>query len=224
MVSGLVLMALLTVGSKAFSFLKDAAVARQFGTGDELDAFMLVFGFLSFTAALTGGGLPKAFLPMYAETLHQKSSVRAQRLAVQSSLVHALSLLIISVVIWFMAPDLVQWTTRGFSAEKKLLATDLLRQLLPFMFCFSMSYQLGTWLRADKCFSLATSAPILVPLTIIGFFIAADSQVNVQTLFMGTLIGGVLHLLIHFTMSCVRHFEPGSVAVLGYTDKVCGIS
>ncbi len=195
MVSGLVLMALLTVGSKAFSFLKDAAVARQFGTGDELDAFMLVFGFLSFTAALTGGGLPKAFLPMYAETLHQKSSVRAQRLAVQSSLVHALSLLIISVVIWFMAPDLVQWTTRGFSAEKKLLATDLLRQLLPFMFCFSMNYQLGTWLRADKYFSLATLAPILVPLTIIGFFIAADSQVNVQTLFMGTLIGGVLHLL-----------------------------
>ncbi len=271
MVSGFVLVALLTVGSKAVSFLKDAAVARQFGTGDALDAFMLAFGFLTFLAALIGGGLPEAFLPMYAETLHQKSDEQAQRLAVQSCLVHALSLLLISAIVWFTAADWVQWATRGFSAEKQALATDLLRQLLPFLFCFGMSYQLGTWLRADKYFTLATMAPILVPLTIIGFLIADGSQTNVQTLVLGTLIGAVLHLLVlmigvwrrlrptlSFAMSCARQcepgvwrvaqntlpflfaggifssavvvdqtmaawLEPGSVAVLGYTEKVCGI-
>lgn len=271
MVSGFVLVAMLTVGSKAVSFLKDAAVARQFGTGDTLDAFMLAFGFLTFLAALIGGGLPEAFLPMYAETLHQQSEDKAHRLAVQSTLLHALSLLMISAVIWFAAPELVPWATRGFSAEKQKLTTDLLRQLLPFMFCFGLSYQLGTWLRADKCFSLATSAPMLVPLVMIAFLIKDGSASNVETLVIGTLMGALLHLLtlvvglwrklhpsVTFAWSCAREIEPGvwrvgqntlpflfaggifssavvvdqtmaawlepgSVAVLGYTDKVCGI-
>ena len=90
MVSGFVIVAMLTVVSKAVSFVKDAAVARQFGISDALDAFMFSFALLTFIAALIGGGLPEAFLPKYAEVMHQKSPIRARRLGVQSSLIHAL--------------------------------------------------------------------------------------------------------------------------------------
>jgi putative peptidoglycan lipid II flippase len=196
MVSGFVLVAMLTVGSKAMSFVKDAAVARQFGTGDALDAFMLAFGFLTFLAALIGGGLPEAFLPLYAEAKHHQNIQQAHKLAVQSSLLQALSLALVGLAVWLLAPAYVSWTTHGFSPEKQALAVVLLRQLIPFLLCFGLSYQFGTWLRADKHFLLATSAPMLVPLTIIGFLVFDGSATTVQTLVLGTVVGAGLHLLV----------------------------
>jgi putative peptidoglycan lipid II flippase len=271
MVSGFVLVAVLTVVSKAVSFVKDAAVARQFGISDELDAFMFSFGLLTFIAALIGGGLPEAFLPLYAEVTHLKDARRARRLAVQSSLIHVISLVLVSLIIWFIAPQIVGWTTRGFSLEKQMLAVTLLRTLLPFMVCFGLSYQLGTWLRADKHFAVASSSPMIVPLTIITWLVMDHEHPGTSTLVNGTVVGAALHLLVltvvlcrrdgltpSFLSGCLRDWEPevrgvirnslpflfagaifssavvvdqtmaswlepGSVAVLGYTDKVCGI-
>lgn len=270
-VSGFVLVALLTVGSKAVSFVKDAAVARHFGTGDELDAFLVSFGLLTFLAALVGGGLPESFLPVYAEVSHLKTRRRAHRLGIQSTVLHALSLGVLATACFFIAPHFVNWATRGFSEEKKELAVGVLRHLLPFMVCFGMSYQLSAWLRADKRFVIATSAPILVPVTIIGMLLHAGSQTTVDTLVKGTVAGSILHLTVLIgAVACqlprqrsfwrhslslwepklkrvakhAAHFlfaggifsssvvvdqtmaawlAPGSVAVLGYTEKICGI-
>lgn len=271
MVSGFALVALLTLGSKAFSFVKDAVVARQFGTSDSLDAFMFSFGFLAFLAALVGGGIPESFLPMYAEMRYQKSEQRANRLAVQSCLVHALVLIFIGIVLYFAAPFYVGWIASGFTAEKKQSAVEMMRELLPLMMCFGMSFQLSAWLRADKCFTVATAAPVLVPVVILIFFFKDGVEANMHTLLYGSLLGTLLHMLtlmlvlwsgfkpsLRFLWQCLFQWEPemthvvknavpfvfagaiftsvvvvdqtmaawlepGSVAVLGYTDKVCSI-
>lgn len=270
-VSGFVLVALLTVGSKAVSFLKDAAVARQFGTGDSLDAFLVSFGLLSFLATLFGGGLPESFLPVYTEIAHLKSRRRALRLAVQGTWIHSISLLILAGLCYVIAPYFIGWATRGFDDEKQRLAVHLMRTLLPFMICFGLSYQMSAWLRADKRFVIATSAPMLIPLGIIAFLLYEGSHSSVDTLVNGTVAGSALHLLVligavayHLPFNKVfwkrtltlwepslkrvcryaAHFlfasgifsstvvvdqtmatwlAPGSVAVLGYTEKLCGI-
>ncbi len=271
MASGFVLVALLTLGSKALSFVKDAVVARQFGTSDSLDAFMFSFGFLAFLAALVGGGIPESFLPMYAEMRYQQSEGRAYRLAVQSCMVHALVLIFIGSVLYFASPFYVGWIATGFTAGKKQLAVEMMRQLMPLMMCYGMSFQLSAWLRADKFFTIATAAPVLVPLVILIFFFKDGAESNLQTLLYGSLLGTLLHMLtltlvlwrafkpsLSFLWHCLFRWEPemqhvmknavpfvfagaiftsvvvvdqtmaawlepGSVAVLGYTDKVCGI-
>ncbi len=270
-VSGFVMVAVLTVGAKGTSFLKDAAVARQFGTGDALDAFLVSFGLLTFLASLLGGGLPESFLPAYTEIAHLKNRRRASRLAVQSCCVHALTLLGLAAVTYVIAPDFVNWTTRGFSPEKQALAVSLLHWLLPFMVCYGMAYHLSAWLRAEKRFIIATSAPMAVPLSIIAFLLYHGGASSAWTLVEGTVTGAVLHLGILtaavfwrlpknrlFWFQCLKlveprlarvcrhsaHFlfagaifsssvivdqamaawlAPGSVAVLGYSEKICGI-
>ncbi|MBB5037851.1 murein biosynthesis integral membrane protein MurJ [Prosthecobacter dejongeii] len=270
-VSGFLMVALLTVGSKAVSFLKDAAIARQFGTGDALDAFLVSFGLLTFLAALVGGGLPESFLPVYVESAHRGIRRRALRLAVQSSILHAATLGLLAFAVYFIAPYFVSWATRGFNPEKQALAVSLLRQLLPFMVCFGLSYQFSAWLRADKRFIVATSAPTLIPMTIIGLLIYDGDRATVATLVTGTVAGAALHLMVllgtllhglprqrRFWKGCWKLWEPklgricrhtahflfaggifsssvvvdqtmaawlppGSVAVLGYTEKICGI-
>lgn len=268
MLSGIATVAMLTLVAKAASFFKDAAVAHRFGTGDSLDAFLLSFSFLSFLAAVVGGGLPEAFLPAYAELNHRRGLRRAQRLAVQTSVWNLVSLAVVAAILFFAAPSVIEFTGRGFSLEKKMLATEALRSLLPFLIFYGLTFHLSTWLRAEKCFALAATAPLLPPAMIIICLLSAGSGASVQTLVLGTNAGVFLQLLVLFfalrrrmepqTRHCFTHWEPanrtvlgnaipyllgglimnsaviidqamaawleaGSVSILSYSDKVCGI-
>ncbi len=271
MVSGFLLVAMLTMVGKIVSFAKDAVVAAKLGTADELDAFMLVFGFFSFGSTVLAGGLPESFVPAYADLRERRGLRRAERLGVQCAVWHFAALLICGLAISLAAPLLVSWATQGFTPQKQALAVKLLHGLLPFLLCFGLAHHLSAWLRAGKSFLLASSAPMLVPLGIVTALLLAGDQVNAWTLVTGTVWGAVAHVAVlfiaiarrlprslHWWRCCLRHWEPGlrtvlrnalpflvggvafgsavvvdqtmaawltagSVAVLGYADKVCAI-
>ena len=271
MVSGFLLVALLTMVGKIVAFAKDALVADKLGTADELDAFMLVFGFFTFAGSVLAGGLPESFVPAYAELRERRGLRRADRLGLQCGAWHFGALLICGVLLALAAPWVVAWTTKGFEPAKQVLAVKLLRGLLPFLLCFGLAQHLGAWLRAGKTFLLTASAPMLVPLGIVIALLLAGNQVNAWTLVSGTVWGAVAHLTVllvaiarrlprslSWWRCSLRHWEPGlrtvlrnalpfliggvafgsavvvdqtmaawltagSVAVLGYSDKVCAI-
>lgn len=271
MVSGFLLVALLTMVGKIVAFAKDALVANKLGTASELDAFMLVFGFYTFISSVLGGGIPESFVPAYAELRERRGLRRAYRLGIQSVASHFVALLICGGLLALAAPSVVAWTTKGFDPAKQALAVSLLRGLLPFLLCFGVAQHLGAWLRAGKTFLLAASAPMLVPLGIVIALLLAGKQVNAWTLVHGTVWGAVAHLSVllvailrrlprrlSWWRCSLRHREPGlrvvlrnavpfliggvafgsavvvdqtmaawltagSVAVLGYSDKVCAI-
>jgi putative peptidoglycan lipid II flippase len=193
LVSGFVLVAMLTVFGKGVSFIKDAVVARWFGTSHEMDAFVLAFGFLGFVASVLGGGLPEAFLPHYAELKHRRGQQRAQRLAVQAVVGQVLSLMVIAALLWVGGASVIELTARSFSAEKKALAADLLRRLLPFLVCYGMSFQLAIWLRADKFFALAAAAPMIIPITVL---LAMMGGATIDSLISGTVWGSAIQMLL----------------------------
>ena len=271
MVSGFLLVALLTMVGKIVAFAKDALVANKLGTASELDAFMLVFGFYTFIGSVLGGGIPESFVPAYAELRERRGLRRAYRLGIQSVASHFAALLICGGLLALAAPWVVAWATKGFEPAKQALAVSLLRGLLPFLLCFGVAQHLGAWLRAGKTFLLAASAPMLVPLGIVIALLLAGNQVNAWTLVSGTVWGAVAHLSVllvailrrlprrlSWWRCSLRHREPGlrmvlrnavpfliggvafgsavvvdqtmaawltagSVAVLGYSDKVCAI-
>ena len=270
-VSGFLVVAVLTMVGKIVAFTKDALVADKLGTASELDAYMLVFGFYTFIASVLGGGVPESFVPAYAELRERCGLRRAYRLGVQSVVWHFSALLICGIVLAVAAPWVVAWTTQGFDSAKQALAVKLLHGLLPFLLCFGVAQHLGAWLRAGKTFLLAATAPMLVPLGIVIALLLAGNQVNAWTLVSGTVWGAVAQttvLLVAIARRLPRtwswwrcslwHWEPGlrvvlrnavpfliggvafgsavvidqtmaawltagSVAVLGYSDKVCTI-
>jgi putative peptidoglycan lipid II flippase len=193
LVSGFVLVAALTVFGKGISFIKDAALARWFGTSDEMDAFVLAFGFLSFAAAVLGGGLPEAFLPHYADLHHRRGPHRAARLAVQAITGQLAALLLLGLLVWLAADSIIALTARSFSPEKKLLAASLMRRLLPFLLCYGMSFQLGIWLRANKSFALAAASPMVIPVTILAALLTGAS---IDHVVLGTLWGSAFQVAI----------------------------
>jgi putative peptidoglycan lipid II flippase len=225
MLSGVATVAALTLVAKAASFFKDAAVAHRFGTADSLDAFLLSFSFLTFLAAVVGGGLPEAFLPAYAELNHKRGLRRAQRLGVQATVWNVITLGVIATFLFFAAPGIIEFTGRGFSVEKRMLSIETLRSLLPFLIFYGLTFHFSTWLRAEKCFALATTAPLLPPVMIIFCLLSAGSNASVQVLVVGTNVGVFLQLIVLFLAlrrrmvpqkgSCLRLWEPANKIVLG---------
>ena len=226
-VSGFVLVAMLTVVGKIVAFAKDAVVAAKLGTADDLDAFMLVFGFFSFAATVLAGGLPESFVPAFAELRERRGQRRAERLGVQCAAWHFGVLLVCGIVLALAAPLVIGWTGRGFSAGKQALAAQLLRGLLPFLLCFGLAQHLSAWLRAGKSFLLAASAPMLVPLGIVTALVIAGDRADAWTLVSGTVWGAVAHVSVmliaiarklsrskSWWRCSLRHWEPGLRAVL----------
>lgn len=227
LVSGLALVFVLTLAGKVVSFVKDAVVASSFGITQELDAFMLVFGFMSFAATLLAGGLPESFLPVYAAMKHQKGLRRADRIAVQVALVHFGLLLITGILIVLGGHFLVEHLAHGFTAIGEEHACRMLVWLLPFLLCFGMSYHFGAWLRADKKFLLVAAAPLLVPLATIAALLTTRQPPRVDTLLLGANAGAALQAVVLLRAACrrlpaqrrwwrvcLRHWEPSLRVVL----------
>jgi putative peptidoglycan lipid II flippase len=196
MLHGFATVAMLTLLAKAVSFFKDATVAHRFGTSDGLDAYVLAFTFWSFLASVLGCGLPEAFVPAFSEMRHQRSFRRAQRLGVQSAFSHAVILGLVGSLVFLLAPQIIALTASGFSADKKAAAIWNLRHLMPFFWFYGMTLHFAIWLRAEKCFALAASAPVLAPLVIMASLLVSGSQSSIHTLLYGTLAGTALHMAV----------------------------
>ncbi len=207
LVSGFLWVAVLTVFGKGISFVKDAAVARWFGTQDEMDAFVLAFGFLGFAASVLGGGLPEAFLPHYTGLKHRRGPHRAWRLGTQVAVVQAFVLIACAVLIWLTAAPIMDVTAQRFSDEKKALSVELLRRLLPFLVTYGLSLQLSIWLRAEKVFALTAAAPMIIPTSIL---LALISGTSIDALVTGTIVGSTAQLLLLCTVLLRDRPSPAS--------------
>ncbi|MBE7495803.1 MAG: polysaccharide biosynthesis C-terminal domain-containing protein [Verrucomicrobiaceae bacterium] len=227
LISGLAMVFVLTLTSKVVSFVKDAVVASTFGVADEIDAFMLVFGFMSFAATLLAGGLPESFLPVYVELKHRRGVRRADRLGVQVAVTHLGTLLVIGIGIILAGHLLLDHLAHGFSEANRQRAQQMLPRLLPFLLCFGLSYHLGSWLRADKRFLVVAAAPLLVPLTIIACILVYRQSPSVDALLFGTNLGaGLQCCALLWTIArqfprerrwwrvCLRKWEPSVRQVL----------
>lgn len=210
LLSGLAGVFLLTLGGKVVSFFKDAFVVSTFGVSDDLDVFMLVFGFVTFAASLLAGGLPESFLPAYVELKLQKGARRADRMAVQTAACHLLSLLAAALVLVFGVQVLIGYLAQGFGDAKKELAQALTARLVPFLLCFGMSFVFAAWLRANKKFFIVAASPLLVPLTTIVVMLATRRAPDVNALVLGANLGAALQLSL--MLSAISSQLPASAA------------
>lgn len=271
MLTGFVTVAGLTLVARAAGFIKDAVVANHFGVAAALDAFLLAFGLHTFLAGMLASGLPSAMLPVHSELRHREDEATADRLAIQSALLHGLSLVLCAGVLVWVAEPLVGVMSKGFAPENRALTRRLLLELTPFLLCYGMTAHLGMWLRSKKNFVVAAASPILTPVAVIAFLLLAPGEVSIDALVYATNVGSALHLLVmlvavhrllpgrasgwwstlgkweadHKTVfrsagpylvaglvlgatvvvdqAMAGWLAEGSVAVLSYSDKICGI-
>ena len=192
--SSLLAIGMLTLVVKLVAFGKDLVVAHQFGTSDEMDAFLIAFLIPSLIPMVFAQSIPIALLPAYTQVRDSDGTEAANRLAVQSIWLYGLGLLIVMVATYLARDGIIAVLASKFSAEKKALTANLFTHLLPFGFLYGLSFGLVTWLQAHKRFVLTSLTPALMPLCTLGFMLVAGPVLGVWSFVYGTTVGSALLL------------------------------
>ena len=175
---------------------KELVVARWFGRGDALDAFLIAYLLPSFLVNLVAGSFTPAVAPTFIQVREEEGKEAAQRLF-SSFMVVSVGLLVgISALVGILAPYFLPFLGSGFSPAKLLLTRQLLYALLPFI---ALSGLAVTWtgiLNAEERFGLPALSLILIPVSAIAFLLLLGRSWGIFALAAGTVAGVILQAAV----------------------------
>jgi len=191
----------MTTISRIFGLIRDVVIARLFGAGAEVDAFIVAFRIPNFLRRLFAeGGFSQAFVPVLAEYKEQRDEKAVKGLIDQTSATLGLVLFLVTLIGVIAAPIFIMIFASGFDDAKHVMATDMLRITFPYILFISLTAFAGSILNTYKQFAIPAFTPVLLNLSLIGcaIWLSPMMDVPVSALAWGVLIAGIAQLLFQF--------------------------
>ena len=189
--SATLIIALFTFVTKVVATGKELVVAASFGTGDDIDAFLIAFIVPSLAINVISGSFNVAFIPTYIRVKEQEGTKSAQRLLCS---VVAWSMLLLGATtlgIILAAPYYLPWLASGFSSEKIMQTRRLLYLLSPMVMIAGINTIWSAVLNAGEEFGLVAVTPAITPFAIIAFLLIGKGW-GIHSLAFGTIFGMLL--------------------------------
>lgn len=180
---------------KMASFGKEFIVAWRFGTGDDLDAFLIALLVPSFLINVVAGSFNAALIPTYIRVREEEGKEAAQRLF-SGVMVWSLGLLAIATFLMVVtAPFYLPLIARGFSPEKLDLTYRLLWIIAPVLMVSGIQVIWGAVLNAGERFALAALTPIITP-TCSAILLLTCRSWGIFALATGLVCGALLEMTL----------------------------
>ncbi len=189
-----------TTLSRILGLVRDVVIARYFGAGSGMDAFIVAFRIPNFLRRLFAeGGFSQAFVPVLAEYRERRSHAEVQALVDHTTAILGVALLGITALGVLSAPLLVLAFAPGFSGDagKQELTAALLRVTFPYIFFISLTALAGGILNTYRKFGVPAFTPVFLNLALIvsAIWLAPRMEQPVEALAWGVFIAGVVQLL-----------------------------
>ena len=185
--------------SRATGLARDTLMARQFGAGDTMDAFVVAFRIPNLLRRLFAeGAFSQAFVPLLGRIRGEQGDVAAHALIDAVAVILLWVLIAVGVFGVVGAPLLVWLLASGQSAATFDTTVLLTRVMFPYIVCMSLvalaSGILNTW----RHFMVPAATPVLLNVCMIAASIWLAPRMNspVLGLALGVMLGGVLQLAI----------------------------
>ena len=188
-----------TIISRILGYLRDVLIAIFLGTSFLADAFFVAFRIPNtFRRLFAEGTFNAAFVPSYTEELAKKNS-KSIKFANQIFNLLFLGLFFLVLVVELFMPAFVSLIAPGFveNKEKIELAINLTRITFPFLLFVSLSSFFGAILNSHNKFAVASAAPIILNIVLIGILIFGkylDDEL-IYFLSYGVSAAGLLQLI-----------------------------
>lgn len=184
--------------TKGISLIQTFIIARYFGVGRELDAYVTANRLPELIVVLiSGGALGHAFIPIFSGYLARDDQPGAWRLASMVINTVFVAALVISTLVFLAAPWLVpNVIAPGFDAITTAQTVELMRILLLGTIIFSISGIFSGILQSHNHFLLPALAPIMYDLGILFGVVFLLRPLGLVGVAIGTVGGAALHLLI----------------------------
>lgn len=191
----------MTAISRVFGLIRDIVIARIFGAGAEVDAFIVAFRIPNFLRRLFAeGGFSQAFVPILAEYKEQRDVTDVKALIDQTSATLGLALFLVTIIGVIAAPILIMIFASGFDDTKHVMATDMLRITFPYILFISLTAFAASIFNTYKQFAVPAFTPVLLNLSLIGcaIWLSPKMAIPITALAWGVLIAGVVQLFFQF--------------------------
>jgi putative peptidoglycan lipid II flippase len=217
--SSVIVIALFSLG-KVTGLIRLRLISNSFGTTPTYDAFTSANQLPEvFVTLISGGALAAAFIPVYSKYLSDKRSIESLRLA-NSILTLVLAVLggISAIAILFAGP-LSRLLVPGYDSQTQMLTADIMRIILLQTTLYGLGGVLSSILNAHQHFTIPALAPITLDIGYMFGLLVLVPTMGVYGLAWGTVVGGVLNILIH--IPALRRF--GFRAFLVLDTKMKGV-
>ncbi|MBI2723940.1 MAG: murein biosynthesis integral membrane protein MurJ [Chloroflexi bacterium] len=188
------------LGSRILGLVRTVAIAHQFGTSPNLDAYFVAFRLPDLIFQLLAGAtLGSAFIPTFARMLNGQGDRAAWRLASSVLNLIFIATLVFAVIALLLAPLIVPLTAPGLGNDSAqngrltALAVDLTRIMMISPVLFAVSGMFMGILNARHHFLAPAFAPMFYNAAIIVGALISD---DVKVLAFCVVIGALLHLLV----------------------------
>jgi putative peptidoglycan lipid II flippase len=184
--------------AKVISLAQTLIIAQAFGVGRELDAYVAANRIPELIVILiSGGALTHAFIPIFSGFLAKGDLDAAWRLS--SNLISTIFMLalLISAVVFLLAPWLVNHIVApGFDAATARNTIDMMRILLLSTIIFAISGIFSGILNSHQHFLLPALAPIMFDVGILAGVLFLLPRFGVHGIALGAVLGSALHFSI----------------------------
>ncbi|MBA2598183.1 MAG: murein biosynthesis integral membrane protein MurJ [Chloroflexia bacterium] len=186
------------VVSRLLGLLREVVLARQFGTSEELGAYVSAFRVPDLLfLVIMAGAFGSAFIPVFSSLLSAGEPASAWKLASVVLNISGIAAIVMSVLTWIAAPQFVQFLVAPDASpgiQRLIVETMRILLLSPVFLGFGIAAK-GI-LEGQDLFTLPALAPIVYnAATILGAFLLAP-QFGVQGVAIGVVVGAVGFLLL----------------------------
>ncbi len=202
-----VVVMLMTLCSRALGFVREQVIASHFGATGMTDAYLAAVSVPQIISALLGGAIASAFVPVYLRYLAQDEEQQAQYVAVATSCLLGLSLLLATAVSFIAAPAIVCRLVPSFAPDKMRMTTTLMRIMLPCGPLAGLSTFVTALLNARRHFGWPALSGVVLNLGVIAATLALGATQGVVGLAWATLLGSGLQFC--FLLWLLRRYSVG---------------
>jgi len=186
-----------TLVSRLSGFAREVTTAAFFGAGTAMDVFVAAFTIPNLLCRILGEtALESAFMPFFKGIHARGAAGRAWRLAGNTAFALVLVLIAIVVVGIAAAPLLVEIVAHGFTGDVAASTVRMTRLMFPFGLLIGLAALMGSILLAFRRYRVYSLAPVLLNVGIIGAVVGLSRRLDVVSLAVGVLLGGLLQFLV----------------------------
>jgi putative peptidoglycan lipid II flippase len=187
--------ALLSAGVKVIATVKELAVARSFGRGDALDAFLIAYMLPAFVVTLVAITLNSALVPTFIQVRTDQGDAAAQRLFSSAMLWSQGLLLTVTIALAAAGPFILRHIASGFPPAKLALTLHLFYALLPLILLSGVASNCGSVLNACGRFAIPALMPLTTPALTLLLLLTRVHQWNISVLVVGALLGAAIEVV-----------------------------
>jgi putative peptidoglycan lipid II flippase len=184
--------------SRILGLVREVVLARQFGTSEELSAYISAFRIPDLLfLVIMAGAFGSAFIPVFSGFLGDGEDTSAWKLASVILNLSGIAVLLTSVVAWIAAPELVRLVVAAdASPSMQALTTQCMRLLLLSPIFLGFGIAAKGILEGQDLFTLPALAPIVYNgATILGAIILGP-KIGVFGVAIGVVVGAIGFLLV----------------------------